>query len=163
MHLPWKQLAVVNFVSPEECAFCFRMVKRLAGARGCPIADLREGMHTGLHENLAYFCAKCSQKSVYDTLPMVWMNNQEVAVDYATRMLVSEELLQRFVAELPGQKQRLRPSMMNTKGQGMKAHKSNKVNKIPSSYSSEMAGESSVPYFFDDSVQIRGSAVVINL
>eukprot|EP00435_Cladocopium_sp_Y103_P045377 s505_g13.t1 len=37
-----------------------------------------EGMHTGLHENLAYFCAKCSMKSVYETLPLVWVSNQDL-------------------------------------------------------------------------------------
>lgn len=60
MHLPWKQLAIVNFVSHEECVFCYQMVRRAAGTPGCIISDLREGMHKGLAENLAYFCAKCS-------------------------------------------------------------------------------------------------------
>lgn len=32
IHLPWKQLAVVNFISHEECNFCFRVMKCLAGA-----------------------------------------------------------------------------------------------------------------------------------
>lgn len=31
IHLPWKQLAVVNFVTPEACDSCYRVMKCLAG------------------------------------------------------------------------------------------------------------------------------------
>ena len=36
IHLPWKQLAVVNFTSHEACDFCFRVMKCIAGAEGLP-------------------------------------------------------------------------------------------------------------------------------
>lgn len=165
VHLPWKQLAVVNFVSHEECVFCFHMVQRVAGTPGCPIADLREGMHTGLHENLAYFCAKCSMKSVYETLPLVWVSNQEVTVEMAVKMFVTEELLQSFVEKLSGRRARSSGSARTPVPEKMKAPKS-KGNKIPTFYSQTpdaMATLSEPPFLFDDAVATGGSAVVINL
>lgn len=168
VHLPWKQLAVVNFVSNEECVFCFHMVQRVAGTPSCPIADLREGMHTGLHENLAYFCAKCSMKSVYETLPLVWVSNQEVTVEMAVKMFVTEELLQSFVEKLTGRRARSSGSARPPRAPRaplpeMKAAKT-KGNKIPTFYSQTPdAMALSEPPFLSDAVDTGGSAVVINL
>ena len=104
IHLPWKQLAVVNFVSHEACDFCFRVLKCLAGVPGVPVADVREGLHQGLEANLAHFCAKCCQMSTYETLPMVFVSNQEVPLQLACKNLVSDDLLLYFLEQLPSHK-----------------------------------------------------------
>jgi len=104
IHLPWKQLAVVNFVSHEACDFAFRVLKCLAGVPGVPVADVREGLHQGLEANLAHFCAKCCQMSTYETLPMVFVNNQEVPLQLACKNLVSDDLLLYFLEQLPSHK-----------------------------------------------------------
>lgn len=109
IHLPWKQLAVVNFISHEECNFCFRVMKCLAGVPGVPVADVREGLHLGLEANLAHFCAKCCQMSSYETLPLVFVNNQEVPLKLACQSFVSDDLLMHFLEQLPGHKTKKTP------------------------------------------------------
>eukprot|EP00913_Durusdinium_trenchii_P010050 g9431.t1 len=102
IHLPWKQLAVVNFTSHEACDFCFRVMKCIAGVPGVPVADVREGLHKGLEANLAHFCAKCCQMSTYETLPLVFVNNEEIPLSLACQTLVSDDMLSQFLENLPG-------------------------------------------------------------
>ena len=101
VHLPWKQLAIVNFTSTEACEFCFLVMKRLAGAPGVCVANVQGGMHQGLEANLAYFCAKCSHQSDYKTLPMVLMNGTEMPLTMACRLFVSDTLLDYYRSQLP--------------------------------------------------------------
>ncbi|CAK8999001.1 unnamed protein product [Durusdinium trenchii] len=102
IHLPWKQLAVVNFTSHEACDFCFRVMKCLSGAPGVPVSDVREGLHQGLQVNLAHFCAKCCQMSSYENLPLVFLNNEEIPLTLACQTFVTDEILLEFLEQLPG-------------------------------------------------------------
>eukprot|EP00435_Cladocopium_sp_Y103_P042364 s505_g11.t1 len=79
------------------------------GVPGVPVADVREGLHLGLEANLAHFCAKCCQMSSYETLPLVFVNNQEVPLKLACQSLVSDDLLMHFLEQLPGHKTKKTP------------------------------------------------------
>ena len=64
IHLPWKQLAVVNFVSHEACNFCFRVLKCLAG-RQC-LAWWRSAWRA------AYFVSYCSIIRKHNVYIYIW-------------------------------------------------------------------------------------------
>lgn len=100
VHLPWKQLAIVNFTRSEICHHCFHLMKEAAGTPGLCIADVQGGMHQGLEANLAYFCAKCSHQSDYKTMPLILVNGEEVPLALACRLFVSESLLAHYMQQL---------------------------------------------------------------
>lgn len=101
VHLPWKQLAIVNFISPAICDHCFQVMKQAAGAPGVCVANLQAGLHQGLAANLAYFCAKCCQQSDYKTLPMILVNGKEMSLELACDLFVSNDLLVQYLEHLP--------------------------------------------------------------
>ena len=101
VHLPWKQLAIVNFTSTAICDHCFQVMKQAAGAPGVCVANLQAGLHQGLAANLAYFCAKCCQQSDYKTLPMILVNGKEVPLGLACDLFVSNDLLVQYLEHLP--------------------------------------------------------------
>ncbi len=101
VHLPWKQLAIVNFTKSEICDHCFQVVKQVAGTPGVCIANIQGGMHQGLEANLAYFCAKCSHQSDYKTLPLILVNGEEVPLVLACRTFVTDALLNYYLERVP--------------------------------------------------------------
>jgi len=101
VHLPWKQLAIVNFTSTAICDHCFQVMKQAAGAPGVCVANLQAGLHQGLAANLAYFCAKCCQQSDYKTLPMILVNGKEVPLGLACELFVSNDLLVQYLEHVP--------------------------------------------------------------
>jgi len=103
VHLPWKQLAIVNFTKSEICDHCFQVVKQVAGTPGVCIANIQGGMHQGLEANLAYFCAKCSHQSDYKTLPLILVNGEEVSLVLACRTFVTDSLLNYYLECLQAQ------------------------------------------------------------
>ena len=103
VHLPWKQLAIVNFTRSEICDHCFQVVKQVAGIPGVCIANIQGGMHQGLEANLAYFCAKCGHKSDYNTLPLILVNGEEVPLVLACRTFVTDALLNYYSERLQAQ------------------------------------------------------------
>ena len=101
VHLPWKQLAIVNFTSTEICDHVKAVMQQAAGAPGVCVANLQAGLHQGLAANLAYFCAKCCQQSDYKTLPMILVNGKEVPLGLACDLFVSNDLLVQYLEHLP--------------------------------------------------------------
>eukprot|EP00438_Fugacium_kawagutii_P025150 Skav208304 [mRNA] locus=scaffold897:283798:284469:+ [translate_table: standard] len=106
VHFPWKQLAIVNFTSAEICARCFQVLNLAAGVPGVCVADVRAGIHQGLEENLAHFCAKCCQQSEYQTLPCIFVNGEEVPLALACKAFVSDALLVQHLEHLPARRKK---------------------------------------------------------
>ncbi|CAK9104941.1 Uncharacterized protein SCF082_LOCUS48926, partial [Durusdinium trenchii] len=71
VHLPWKKLAVVNFVSPKICTRCSWILLLMSHEEGCPVVGLKQADHQGFVENLA-LCQARARESVHYPEPMVF-------------------------------------------------------------------------------------------
>ena len=100
VHLPWAKLAVVNFTRSEECNIFLQMMDAIAGLPGVCVAGVRRAAHQGLEGNLAHFCAKRSHSSSYANLPLVFVGNELVPLEWACKRFVSHSLFQRYISEL---------------------------------------------------------------
>ncbi|CAJ1337990.1 unnamed protein product [Effrenium voratum] len=104
VHLPWSKLAVVNFVSVDACTSCFQMMNAVAGYPGVCVAGVRRAANQGLEANLAHFCAKCSQSSTYEYLPLIFVSGKEVPLDWACERFVTRPTLLHFVSKLESER-----------------------------------------------------------
>ena len=111
VHLPWSKLAVVNFTSPKACGVCFEVLKLVAGMPGVCVTDVCEALQQGLAPNLAHFCAKCQQNSKV-SLPLVFIDGHAISPVLACQLLVSDELLQQSLADMPKQTRQERQDVL---------------------------------------------------
>ena len=130
VHLPWKQLAIVNFTNSEICDRCFQVMKQVAGTPGVCVASVKEGMHKGLEANLAYFCAKCCQKSDYQDLPIILVNGEEVPLGLACKLFVPDDLLIQYLERLPNHRRPEQRKNWSSYDQYEKTTEQKKGNKI---------------------------------
>mmetsp|Transcript_136268 Transcript_136268/g.322852 ORF Transcript_136268/g.322852 Transcript_136268/m.322852 type:complete len:149 (-) Transcript_136268:195-641(-) len=95
VHLPWKKLAVVNFISSSVCARCHYVLRLIAEEEG--INDLKFAQHQGLVQNLA-FCVLRSSSSL-ERKPLVFHEGEQVPLALACEKLVPMSLIGRLKGE----------------------------------------------------------------
>lgn len=100
VYLPWTKLVVVNFVSADACACCFRGFRtfRLA-AEDLGIRFVGPAVIQGLAPNLALFMAKTGIEAMSDAgAPCVYHDGQPVPLSEALQEHVSEEMMAQYRA-----------------------------------------------------------------
>jgi len=100
VYLPWTKLVVVNFVSADACACCFRgFLKFRLAAEDMGIRFVGPAVIQGLAPNLALFMAKTGIEAMSDAgAPCVYHDGQTVPLSEALQEHVSEEMMAQYRA-----------------------------------------------------------------
>ncbi|CAE7633879.1 SEC14, partial [Symbiodinium sp. CCMP2456] len=101
VYLPWPKLAIINFVSQEQCAVAHCILSRMVSSESSGLRYVKPAVFQGLGPNLALFCAKSGYDAIQDPgAPRIFIAGTPVPLMLAVNLYVTAELLQRSQAQI---------------------------------------------------------------
>eukprot|EP00439_Symbiodinium_sp_Y106_P048732 s1902_g6.t1 len=100
VYLPWPKLAIINFVSQEQCVVAHCILSRMVSSESSGLRYVKPAVFQGLGPNLALFCAKSGYDAIQDPgAPRIFIAGTPVPLMLAVNLYVTAELLQRSQAQ----------------------------------------------------------------